>query len=160
MMQTELTVKVAGTEYPVYIRDTDGVFFATVGPSEQITADSYAELEKKARRIKVKFELPFTQITDSGVRHGTVTGLHATSGNLLVRWDNGQTEQISGWSGQGANTMPRLTDEEATTAVELVRARNASVKALAAFTDARKFVSLKRAAETERDKADAARLGT
>jgi hypothetical protein len=147
-MQTELTVSVAGENYPVSISG-DGEFVVNLGvehgSSQIVRAASYNELVKKARKIKVPFELEFTEVRDNGARNGTVTGIHASNRNLLVRWqDNGKTEQIPGY--QGGTAMPRLPAEEYQELENLIRRRNRARDELAAFIKPRAYKSLSEAA--------------
>lgn len=156
-MKTGLTVTANGEDFPVGISD-DGMFRADLPGSVQLKAPSLDELQKKARKVKTKFELAFTQVDSHGARHGTVTGFHASTGNLLIRWDNGDTEQIPPWGGGGA-MMPRLSDAETAEISDLVAARNKAVHDLDMFTRSRKFASLKKAAEAARAAAAEARGG-
>lgn len=147
-MQTDLTVEVAGQSYPVSINE-EGEFLANLGVEQGATqfvkAASYSELVKKARKIKVPFALDFTEVTDYGPRNGTVTGIHATNRNLLVRWQhNGKSEQVSGY--YGSTTMPRLPAEEYQALEILISERNRTRDELAAFLKPRTYKSLSDAA--------------
>lgn len=149
-MQTDLTVEVAGQSYPVSING-EGEFVTNLGveqgSSQIIKAASYAELVTKTRKIKIPFALDFTEVTDRGPRNGTVTSIHATNGNLMVRWQhNGKTEQIPGY--QGSTAMPRLTAPEYQALEILISERNRTRDELAAFLKSRTYRSLKEAART------------
>lgn len=156
-MKTDLKVVAAGKEYPVEISDDDGTFRANLGlvdgSSNIITAPSYEGLVKKAKLVKTSFELPFTNITDDGVLHGTITGIHAGNGNLLVKWDGGKAEQVPSYSSYGRGYVSRLNTDETDEARRLVQARNQAVRALDAFIDARRIPSLKKAAMEAQAKA-------
>lgn len=147
MADTELTVEAAGRTYPVTI-DEDGRFRAMLGDHGSITDESFAGLQRRARRIKTKFSLDFTELDGNDVRDGSVTGFHATNGNLLIKWANGQTEQRPGWSGN-STVFNRLSGEEAEQLRRLVDERNRAVQALNGFTMPRKLASLKQAALDE-----------
>ena len=149
-METDLTVEVAGERYPVSISG-DGEFVTNLGvehgSSQIVRAASYAELVKKARKIKVPFSLDFTEVTDHGPRNGTVTGIHASNRNLLVRWQhNGKTEQVPGY--HGSTAMPRLTAPEYQALEILISERNRTRDELAAFLKPRVYKSLSEAART------------
>ena len=149
-----MQVTAAGKDYPVDVDEESGVFSIYMGGDHgHIRADSLAELTRKARKIKAKFELPFSRVTQDRVEHGTVTGLHATNGNLLVKWASGKTEQIPAYSGYTNGSMPRLTDEETAEAERLLKARNEAVRALDAFVRPRQYGSLKDAAKAAQAKA-------
>jgi len=158
-MRTALTISVAGKDLPVDISDETGKFYVTIETpgaghgSIRLDATSFAELERKARKIKTKFEFPFTRLqADGRVQHGKVTGFHATSGNILVKWDSGDTEQLASWSSHGDVTR-RLTDAEAAEVERLTKARNKAQADLNLYLRPLKLDSLKKAAEAERDKA-------
>jgi hypothetical protein len=154
-MQTDLKVSVAGEDYPVSIND-EGEFIANLGvqdgSSQIVRAASYAELVKKARKIKVPFELDFTEVTDHGPRNGTVTGIHASNRNLLVRWqDNGKTTQIPGY--QGGTAMPRLSAPDYQELDRLVSERNRTRDELTRFIKPRAYKSLSEAARNAQSEA-------
>jgi hypothetical protein len=151
-MDTELTVKSGGREWPVEIGG-DGTFVATID-GNRVNAPSLKELERKAAKVKVKFELPFTRVEGSRIQHGTVTGIHASSRNLLVRWEPEiiagrpaapKTDQVPGWSGH--TVMPRLDDADAHTLKFLLSERDKAVRELDNFLKPRVWRSFKEAAE-------------
>jgi hypothetical protein len=73
------------------------------------------------------------------VRRGTITGLHSSNRNLIVRWkDNGQTEQVSRWSGNYDQFM-KLTPEQEKTYVELRKVKKKAEDELEKFTKAHSF---------------------
>lgn len=147
-MRTAIQVQAAGQEYPVDVDEETGIFSIYMGGDHgHIRADSLAELTRKARKIKAKFELPFSRVSNDRVDHGKVTGLHATNGNLLVKWDTGKSEQIPAYSGYTSGSMPRLTDEETAEVEALLKARNDAARALDAFLKPRQYDSLKKAAQ-------------
>lgn len=151
MNKTDLTVSGGGKTYEVLV-DEDGRF-AFYSDSIYHRADTLEGLRKLARRLKAKFELPFTRVNAEGVRNGTVTGIHASNSNLLVRWDDGSTEQIYGYSSSSGD-MPQLSHADFAAAVELLRARNEAVDRFDAFVrDHGTWKSLKQAALEAQDKA-------
>ena len=143
-METELIIEHAGRKLPVML-DPEGTFHVLVD-GDRISAGSYEELQKTVRKIKVKFELPFTQVSTTGVRNGTITGIHAVNGNLLVRWSNGETEQVYSYSSHG-EMMPQLSSGELAQVTHLVAERARIVRELDAFTRSRKWASPKEAAK-------------
>ena len=150
-MKTELRITHGGKTYEVELNDENGSFRVWTGETH-ISAPSYADLERKIRKLKTRFELPFTAVTADGVMDGTVTGFHAINGNMLVKWADGSHEQMPGYS-YDASSMPRLSDEDTAKAKQLVQARNEAVQALDTFIKARRFESLKKAALEAQDKA-------
>lgn len=150
MTNTELKIEANGQVFPVSLDETDGQFSVNMGvldgSSVIVRASSFAELQRKASKIKTRFALDFTQLSSDRVRNGTVTGIHASNGNLLIRWADGSTEQVPGWQGSGV-VMPRLSDEEAAELARLVQARRDANHAVNAFMVPRKWDSLKEQAK-------------
>jgi hypothetical protein len=156
-MQTDLQVEVNGQKYPVTINE-EGEFIANLGvlegSSQIIRAKSYAELKKLTRKAKVSFELEFTEVTPNTTRNGTITGIHASNGNILVRWEPetiagrrqapAKTEQLPGW--QGGKFMPRLSEQDNEALRFLIAERNRAARELDNFTAPRAFKSLSQAA--------------
>jgi hypothetical protein len=153
-MDTGMKIMVAGTEYPVTLGVSDHKFTVDLGGLGRLQAASFAELEKQARKVKVPFELPFIFVTQDGIRLGTVTGIHAGNGNVLIRWEDGTTEQQPRWS--GGKYMPRQPAGDEARLRELMEARNAAQHALEEFTEPRFWQSLGIAATAARDAAAAA----
>jgi hypothetical protein len=107
----ELTVK--GVKYQISVGD-DGSWNAWVG-GEQVTAESRSDLERaiarQTRKATAKIAVPFSQVgRDARIRDGVATGIHSRNRTVLVRWDNGETEQLSNYAGE--KTLTGLTDEE------------------------------------------------
>lgn len=139
MAETGLTIEVSGTSYPVFISDINGEFVVTIGGHGTIKADSYAELKAKARKAKTPFELSFSQFDEAAgrVRHGTVTGIHSGNRNLLIRWDDGATEQSSTYRGE--YFLRRLDEDETADLNRLSSAYQKAARELFQFREARKF---------------------
>lgn len=148
-METELTVKAGGREFPVQI-DGQGKFVANLGMEGIVTAATYDDLVKKARKTKTPFELPFTTVEG---KHGTVTGIHATNQNLLVRWEDGKTEQLAYYAGR--DYLARLDDDATEMVKQLNQERTRAVDALEKFKAAHKLEGGLRNA-VEKAQADAA----
>jgi transcriptional regulator of met regulon len=155
-MQTDLQVEVNGQKYPVTINE-EGEFIANLGllggSSQIIKAGSYAELKKKVRKVKVSFALEFTEVMPNTTRNGTITGIHATNNNLLVRWEPemiagrpvpAKTEQLPGW--QSGKFLPRLSEQDTEAVRFLIAERNRAARELENFTKPRAFTSLSQAA--------------
>lgn len=72
----------------------------------------YKALMRRTKEAEVKLDIPFDMRTDNDrIRRGTVTGLHAGNGNLLIHWENGQSTQESR---PGTTSRPLTADERAT----------------------------------------------
>jgi len=149
-MDTELTVQANGKTWPVTLSGADGSFHADID-GHKISAPSLDALQKQANKVKVPFALPFSAISGRRVVHGTVTGLHASNGNSLVRWDGGDTEQVQAYDSR--TVMPRLDDAGAAELEALLAARDEAVAALDAFVKPRKWAGLGTAARAARDAA-------
>jgi len=138
MIDTGLTVNVAGQSYPVML--DDDTFTVLLG-EDALIASSMTELRTLTAGYKPqRFRLSFTIPGKTGAVHGVITGIHASNRSLLTRWDNGgKTEQRRPW--ELSDAMPRLADDEASELTSLIVARNTAEQALRAFVDTRKFTS-------------------
>lgn len=133
-----LSINVCGQDYPVEVQ-SDGKFYARIN-GQLLSADTFAELKQKANRAKVKISIPFSQERSDSVRHGTVTGTHAATGALLVRWDDGTTEQFSRYaSGLDRSPMPRLTGDEVLELELKLKNLRTAQEAVDAFREAHAF---------------------
>jgi ribosomal protein L35AE/L33A len=70
----------------------------------------------KAAATKVAVRIVLVSTSD-GVKVGTATGVHGRSGNVMVRWDSGKSEQLSYY---GSGSLYVVPDEE--TAKRIVEA--------------------------------------
>ena len=147
MIDTGKTVKVLGKEYPVML-DNNAGFVVQLGEGNELRDATFSELWLKAGQYKdARFSLPFTTADN---KNGTVTGFHASNGNLLIRWDNGRTEQTYGFT----DAMPRLSDADAAEFTRLFEAHRAAWRKVRQFVETHKFPDgIKAAAEIERQKA-------
>jgi hypothetical protein len=108
------TVLVKGVEHKVAVGD-DGKWYAFPG-GDKVSAMTreglVKEIDRHTRKAIAKVEVPFVQLrTNRAPRRGSATGLHSRSGNVLVRWDSGETEQLRTYSNYGTLTHD-LTDEQ------------------------------------------------
>ena len=90
----------------------------------------------------LKVEVPFFDVHNTA--SGVATGIHANSGNILVRWANGKTDQLSSWLLRSGSVLRGLSDEEVAEFVSLKAAVVAAEGALEEFRDARD-INLKQA---------------
>lgn len=106
-------VQIGKVSIPVQV-DERGKFSASLN-GHGYEADSRGSLrdllEKAALANRVKTAVKFTHVAGSHVTHGTATGIHGGTGNLLVTWDSGRKEQLSSWGGRG-EYLERLNDDE------------------------------------------------
>lgn len=120
--------------------DDGGTFWAKPdGPGgDMVKAPTMDGLRKKIlarfRTAKTRLAVPVTLFkavtrnhvtVDCSITGGHVTGCHATNGNLLVRWADGKTEQLSRHE-YNTEWLRELTMTEAT---ELRKAHDAKVAA-------------------------------
>jgi len=151
-MDTGLTIEVSGKKYPVELVTDQKAwdkarFRLHLGEGNDVEADSFRELADKVEDLRlVRFELPFTNRYGAD---GMVTGFHATNGHMLIRWASGKTEQVYGSSSLN-DAMPQLGDEDKTELKRLIRAREDAQKAWDEFVEARKFESVREAADEAR----------
>jgi hypothetical protein len=80
---------IRGQKIPVFVRRSGDGFEASLG-DKGFYAESIEALRLKlmaaTKRVSVKIDVPFTQVSDSGIRHGIVTSVHAGTGNFMVLW--------------------------------------------------------------------------
>lgn len=92
--------------------------------------DRVLRLDRKAVHIPVS-------VVEKGnngyitVKHGVVTGIHGSSGNLLISYDGGGSGQITGY---GLELMKRLDDGEEKTLRALAKKAHDAGDALREFT--------------------------
>jgi hypothetical protein len=113
----------------------EGTFHAQVEGIE-LSADTLEGLKNKIcellKRRAVRVAVRCTVFDGLTARHGTLTGFHAATGNLLLRWDDsGHTEQISGSS--SAATLRALNEAEAAEPERLHQARSQAIEAFERF---------------------------
>jgi hypothetical protein len=103
MMYEAGTIRVSGHDWPIYV-DGDGKWYSKIkGEFTEPGAISREELpriiSRRIRAATAKTEVRFWGYNrhefSKGIRAGTVTGVHAGNGNLLVQWDDGGKDQLS-----------------------------------------------------------------
>jgi hypothetical protein len=104
------TVEIKGKSFEIEVAE-DGDFRANVD-GDVVRASTLAELKTKlARRLtaaRIKLDIPFVRwverrgrLRGSVLQKGSVTGIHAANGNLLVRLEGETgTDQESRWSSE------------------------------------------------------------
>jgi hypothetical protein len=144
--------------------DDHGRFHSTVdgkGYWASTREELYQALMKGTKRATIKVEVPFEQMFGGGevVKRGVVTGIHAGNNSLLIRWEDGRTEQ----SGSGMYDVLRpLSDEERAAWQQLARVRREAAAALGAFEHERHInlrIGVRDAIEKATDEAMAAEGG-
>jgi hypothetical protein len=142
---TGRTIEVQGRPYPVRL-DAACQFRADLDGCGELIAASWADLEEKARAYQgQRFELRITAIAHGEIRNGTITGFHARTKQMLLRWEGTQGSQHL--PGELSGAMPRLGPEDAAELAALLEARQDTQRALDGFITARRFPSVKQAAE-------------
>lgn len=128
---------IKGKKFEIHVGD-DGRFFS-VDDGSRTEADTLAGLKTKLasgmRRAAVKVEIPVVWWNNGKLKRGMFTGIHARNQNLLLREDDGKSEQISSWEGSKKYFPPEHAEQLA----ELSAASVAAANALEAFTDKYSF---------------------
>jgi hypothetical protein len=114
-----------GITVEITVNTTSGKFIAVVG-DDHLAADTWAGMEKAVdtatKKISKSVNVPFTSVTFNTysetvkveVKHGTATGLHSGTGNVLAKWDDtGEKFQLVRWNDAGDRFRP-LSQDEAT----------------------------------------------
>jgi len=128
-------IDIDGTDYELNV-NANGEFWAnTIGADSHTvkapTMDALitklrAEARKKPMAIPVS--VVFQQHRGGiEVRHGTITGIHGRTRNVLMAWDTGDKQQLDNY---GNTILARLTDEGTT---DLVRLHEAKQRAAHAY---------------------------
>jgi hypothetical protein len=84
-------------------------------------------------------DVPFTTVrfrrvdgrTVVSTKQGSATGLHSGTGNVLVRYEDGTREQLTGWKSLDANLFRPLSREDVEEYAALYRAAREASDALA-----------------------------
>jgi hypothetical protein len=126
--------------------DDRGVWRASMGDSEYNGATKDALRERLLRataRKAVKVAVPFTILKSSygygrgkTVLRGTATGLHGRTSNILVTWETGAKEALSGYS---VTALERMSTAEEGKWLALNDARAKAAKALDNFEATRRL---------------------
>lgn len=106
MIKLTKALEVRGVEYTVSV-DDGGYFYANDATNTQVEASTLEGLREKLMatlsRTKIKIAIPMIAKKRSyewdGAKvysRGTITGMHASNGNLLVTWEDGKKEQWYG----------------------------------------------------------------
>lgn len=104
--------------FSVYLRNRADAEDARSLASD-VTLDAAIEKAKpEVRKRKVKVAVPF--VTTSGKR-GVATGFHAGTGNVLVTWADGKTEQLSRRYGNQPQHLRADTPPTKLTRLEQIR---------------------------------------
>lgn len=136
------TINVRGVQYEVSVDDT-GTFNCWVTDDTHLSANTFSDLKDKiAKETKKKSQgisVPFVRC-ESGttIRRGALTGIHASTDNLMVRWeDTGKTEQEHGW--RHTNLYLQVTPEEEHQYSALLQDSERAREALSQFIETHKF---------------------
>lgn len=96
-----------------------------------------AKLKTAAKKEKIRVKIAFTLLvrTREGARtrDGDATGLHAGTGRVLVRWSNGDADQVNNYHGPDGSYYTHLTSEQKVEILELHRARAVIMDKIDAF---------------------------
>ena len=94
------------TAYPPDTTDYKGSGLACALTLAECTTKLKAKLKTNAARVKV----PFAVATNNHViRRGIARGIHGTSGDILVTWEDGEKDTLRGYSDAG---MVAMTEQE------------------------------------------------
>lgn len=135
-----MKLKVNETTFEVKVSD-EGIFSTPI-PGGFETAKSLAELRRKLKDVTTDLNVPCTKVEgryrddDLEITHGTVTGVHASNRNYLVRWDDDSTSQERNYS---HSILRRLTDKEVAEVTKLHAAKKVAMEAFDDFLEGRAF---------------------
>lgn len=94
-------VLVSGTTYPI-LCDPRGNFHARIGSDNDrdwLRSSSFDGLVEALRRANARQRktcaIPVARYDHHGLVKGTITGIHGGTGNPMVRWETGHSEQLT-----------------------------------------------------------------
>jgi len=133
-------IRVRGQKYTVQL-DEGGVFHAYSDAGiEAATSETRRglldALTKQTKVAAATVSVPITRLADGKARHGVATGIHASTRNILVRWDDGEREQLRSVR---TDILGGMTADEGAEWASLVEAQNAAGRAIYAFRQAHKI---------------------
>lgn len=140
---TDLDIR--GTLVPIQVNENSGRFVATMNGkyfADETFDGLRQQLMTASRRKAAKVSIPISRVT-AGLRgrrnviHGTATGIHASNGHVLARWENGRSEQL-GWS-DSSSIYPQLSPGQAEKLLALMQASEDAQRALREFDREIKF---------------------
>lgn len=130
----------SGRTFPIYVTD-----YGRWGTEEMknITTDTREALEKKiaqhVQKTTVKVAVPFVQLHRQAgrlsVRHGTATGIHGNTGNVLVQWADGKREQVRSFHDPRVSTLRGLPADKIHEWARLTKAVLDATGSLKAFEE-------------------------
>lgn len=98
-------------------------------------------LNRAMRQTSVKVAIRFVRWYEGKLKHGTITGIHASNRNLLVKWEGQKgVDQEYTWS---QSEYLALSNDEEETFVHLCVAHDRAQDAVAAFIKAHRFDGVK-----------------
>lgn len=103
------TIDIRGQKVDIFVEssnDNDGMVFSAYWNKDHFSAPNFTTLKKRllAASKGLKVAVPFVYHdkyarTGNGLRRGTATGIHASSRNVLIRWANGEADQLHSYGG-------------------------------------------------------------
>lgn len=137
-MDTGITLKIRGSEYPVSL-DSSGIF-STTADDTALQAETLDKLRdqlitvtRESRRLAIRF----SRESAGRVRHGTITGIHATQRAILVTWDGGARETIDSYG--ATRLLTDLAAEDEAVILGLRQAETAAREQVTKFLESRKL---------------------
>lgn len=133
--------EIDGKTYDIYVDDS-GEFFHVSKEGDRIKADTRAALVKKlrasGRRKAVRVAVPATlwepgrgwASKEHTTEDVTLTGIHGSNGNLLIKRANGETEQASDWR---TKLLRALTPDEKRALISASKTAEAATSAFNAL---------------------------
>jgi hypothetical protein len=135
---SDIVLPVRGRDFQVRLRsqvrtDAASAMFEAVVGEKAVSSPTLSGLRdrllEETKRQAVKVRVPFSAVTKRGgkweYRAGVATGVHATSRKLLVRWSDGESEQLARYSTLMRPLAPEVAAEAVRVHEEEERARDA-----------------------------------
>lgn len=121
MVLTKLNIR--GKEFEVEV-GLDGRFSAVLN-EVKVYGYSLSELNEKLEKATkgntVRVNIPLFAFSNGGLKAGAAIGIHAGNGNVLIKWEDGKTEQAVEYE-----SFLQIATEEVPRAKELAEAFRAA----------------------------------
>lgn len=133
------TRTIRGIDYTIHFNESSGEFYTMVNGrmEKSINLDSLVEqVAKLTAPERLNLSIHFQRVGKKNdgtseerkpvIKHGTITGVHATNESLICRWEGqkGITQETS-YSFGSIDSWLRLTDKEEAQLLEMLLARDA-----------------------------------
>lgn len=113
MLTKVRTLDIKNVAVDIFFSDHNNGFIAELN-GDQVSAPSVDELKEKIKRRltarALRVSIPFVRWEDGKLKRGTVTGIHGSNHNFLIRWE-GEKQAQQEWGRDSAYIDPSVEGE-------------------------------------------------